>query len=91
MASTPAATSHGNVQAGLVCWYVVEGNRCEATVSSCREAGTGTEGASCDGGNVCFAAEVGGVRVQSVRGVRFVRAEGLPDIPSPLRCASPHP
>lgn len=77
---------HGNVQAGLDCWYVTGGDRCEAAILSCREAGTGTEGASCDGRDVCFAAESGGVSVRSVRGVRLLRTENLPDIPYSLRC-----
>lgn len=79
---------HGNVQAGLDCWYVIGGDRCGAAILSCREVGTGTEGARCDGQDVCFAPESGGVNVRSVRGVRFIRTENLPDIPYWLRCPS---
>lgn len=79
---------HGNIQAGLDCWYITGGDRCGAAILSCREVGTGTEGARCDGQDVCFAPESGGVSVRSVRGVRFIRTENPPDIPYWLRCPS---
>lgn len=79
---------HGNIQAGLDCWYVTGGDRCDAAILSCRALGTGTDGALCDGHDVCFAAEAGGVSVRSGRGVRFLRAERPPDIPHSLRCPS---
>lgn len=77
-----------SAQAGLGCWYVTGGVRCDAQVLSCRQIGTGTEGVRCDDHDVCFAPASGGVSVHSGRGVRVVRAERLPEIPHSLRCPS---
>ncbi len=86
---TSGDQGHVNYQAGLACWYVTGGVRCDAAILSCRQVHTGTEEASCDGRDVCFAAESGGVSVRSARGVRLVRSEIRPDIPHLLRCRPP--
>ncbi len=86
--STTGGLSGLSAQAQLGCSYVTGGVRCDAQVLSCHQAGTGTDGVSCDDHDVCFAVEPGGVSVHGGRGVRHVRTERAPDIPYSLRCRS---